>query len=307
MEKWTYDNIPDLTGKVIIVTGGNSGIGFHQVKAFAQNGATVIMASRSEQKAQIARKEIMQSNPRGTVEIMLLDLADLSSVRDFARRFKEKYDRLDVLVNNAGLMAIPYSKTKDGFEMQLGVNHLGHFALTGLLLDVIKATPGSRVVNVSSNAHKMGKIDFDNLMFEKGGYTPFKAYSQSKLANLLFTYELDRRFRQYNIQSMALAAHPGGAATNLWENIKQKLWFRILQPLVYLFLQSAQMGALPVIRAAVDPQARGSQYYGPHKGNKGYPVVVESNEASHNEEDARRLWEISEQLTGIKFNFSTNN
>ena len=304
MEKWTYKNIPDLRGKTVIVTGSNSGLGFHCVLGLAGKGATVIMASRSLEKAQKAREQLIEFfEIKGEIKIMHLDLSDLNSVREFAQKFKQEHDRLDILVNNAGIMAVPYQKTKDGFESQIGVNHLGHFALTGLLLDLIKSTPQSRVVNVSSNAHKIGKIYLDNLMFEKGGYTPFKAYSQSKLANLLFTYELQRRFEQHQIKAIAVAAHPGGAMTGLWRHMESKFFTRLLVALMKPFLQSALMGALPIIRAATDPQVKGGQYYGPHRGNTGYPVVVQSNKLSHDRELARRLWEISEELTGVKFVF----
>jgi NAD(P)-dependent dehydrogenase (short-subunit alcohol dehydrogenase family) len=201
-------------------------------------------------------------------------------------------------------MMNPYSLTKDGFESQMGTNHLGHFALTGLLIDLIKSTVGSRVVNVSSNAHKWGKMDFDNLLFEKGkDYTPMKAYGRSKLANLLFTYELQRRFDAGNIKSMAVAAHPGASMTNLGRHLEDKLLFKLLLPFAGLMTQDQASGALPQIRAAVDPGVKPSEYYGPDGFNqmKGAPIVVQSNEASHNLDDARKLWEESEKLTGVKF------
>jgi NAD(P)-dependent dehydrogenase (short-subunit alcohol dehydrogenase family) len=192
---WTADDIPDLTGKVILITGANSGIGYEAAKEFARNGAQTILACRNMSKAQAAAAQIQSEIPNGFVEIMQLDLSSLQSVREFATAVKENYARLDVLLNNAGIMMVPYGKTVDGFERQLGINHLGHFALTGLLLDLMLTTPGARVVNVSSLAHRGGEIDFDNLMFEGGqGYDRQAAYGRSKLANLLFTYELERKF-----------------------------------------------------------------------------------------------------------------
>ncbi|MCB9301900.1 MAG: SDR family NAD(P)-dependent oxidoreductase [Lewinellaceae bacterium] len=300
-EKWTTANMPDLSGKVIIVTGGNSGLGYESVKAFAEKGAEVILASRSLEKGQAAKAEI--GNTKGKIVVMPLDLMDFASIKDFAEQFKQNYSRLDVLLNNAGIMTTPYFLTKDGLEAQNGTNHFGHFALTGQLIGLIKSTPNSRVVNVSSNAHKSGKMDFDNLLFENGkDYTPMRSYGRSKLANLLFTYELQRRFQANHINSIAVAAHPGVSQTNLAKYLEGKFWFKMLRPLFVLLTQSAAQGALPQIRAAVDPNVKGGEYYGPHKGMTGFPVIVPSNAASHNVEDAQRLWEVSEQLTGAKFN-----
>lgn len=301
---WTTADIPDLNGKVIIVTGGNSGLGYESVKAFAPHGATVILASRSLDKGEQARKEILTKIPGGQIAVMPLDLSDLSSVRVFAADFKLKYHRLDVLLNNAGIMTTPYFLTKNGFEGQVGTNHLGHFALTGLLMGIIKSTPSSRVVNVSSMAHKQGSMNFENLLYENGkGYNPISAYGRSKLANLLFTYELQRKFSEKNIDSIALAAHPGVSRTNLARYLEDKLWFKVLYPLFPLFSQSAAMGALPQIRASVDPTVNGGAYYGPDgfRELKGYPVRVQSNKASHSLTDARKLWQISEELTKIKY------
>ena len=306
MIKWTIANIPDLTGKVIIVTGGNSGIGYESVKAFAQKGAEVILACRSVKKGEAAKAEIMKNNPAGKIEVMTLDLIDLSSVKNFADRFKENHSRLDVLLNNAGIMIPPYGLTKDGFESQIGTNHLGHFALTGLLIDLIVKTPGSRVVSTSSLAHKNGKMDFGNFLFDNGkDYTPMKAYGRSKLANLLFIYKLQQLFEANNFNSIAVAAHPGISQTNLMRFIEGKFYYRILKPLSSLFLQRAAMGALPQLRAAVDPNVKGGDYYGPDGFNemKGFPVKVKSNNTSQKIEDAKKLWELSEKLTGVSFNF----
>jgi len=304
MEKWTLKNMPDLNGKVIIVTGGNSGLGSESVKAFSGKGARVILASRSIEKGEAAKSKILDAGPSGTVDVMELDLMSLESVRTFVKEFIATYDRLDILMNNAGIMMTPYFETSDGFEAQMGTNHLGHFALTGLLLEQIKNTPGSRVINVSSNGHRFGNMDFENLLFEQGrGYTPTKAYGRSKLANLLFTYELQRRFEAHKIKASALAAHPGASRTNLDRYLKGKFWYYLLYPLAFLMTMNQSQGALPQIRASVDVKALGSQYFGPHRSMTGYPVVVKSNDASHNLEDARKLWEMSEKLTGISYKF----
>jgi NAD(P)-dependent dehydrogenase (short-subunit alcohol dehydrogenase family) len=303
-ENWTTEYIPDLDGKVIIVSGGNSGLGFWSVKAFAENGAEVILASRSKENGEKAKAEILKEVPEGKIEVAELDLADLESVRRFAKNFQKKYSQLDVLLNNSGIMTTPYFTTKDGFEGQVGTNHLGHFALTGLLYPLLKKTPKSRVVNVSSMAHKYGKMKFSNLLFEKGkGYSPIKAYGRSKLANLLFTYELQRFFELNKTDGISVAAHPGVSQTNLVRHLEDKLFFKILYPVFKFMIQNAKMGALPQIRASVDPHVKGGEYYGPNgfMELKGYPVKVKSNSASHKEEDARKLWEVSQKLTGVKF------
>ncbi len=303
-KKWTIKNIPDLKGKVIIVTGGNSGLGYESVKAFAQHGAEVILTSRSTEKGETAKSNI--GKVKGNITVLQLDLMDFASINSFTESFKKKYNRIDVLLNNAGIMTTPYFLTKDGLEAQCGTNHFGHFALTGQLFDVIKNTPDSRVVNVSSMAHKQGKMDFDNLLFENGkGYSPIKSYGRSKLMNLLFTYELQRKFEASGINSIAVAAHPGVSNTNLARYLEDKLIFKILKPLMSPFFQEAEKGALPEIRAAVDPTVKGGEYYGPNGfyEMKGYPVLVKSNAASHNLEDANKLWEISEKITGVKFEF----
>lgn len=304
--KWTVDDIPDLSGKVIIVTGGNSGLGYESVKAFAAKNATVILTSRTVEKGEKARNEIVAELHSADIQVMQLDLADLRSIREFAGQFAKKYRRLDILLNNAGIMMTPYQQTKDGFESQVGTNHLGHFALTGLLLDLIRTTENSRVVNVSSNAHKWGKMDFDNLLFENGkDYSPTNAYGRSKLANLLFTYELQSRLKEHKINSMALAAHPGISLTNLARHLEDKWWYNLMMLFSGLITQKAEYGALPQIRAAVDPRAEGGSYYGPNGFNqmKGDPVVVESSKASHDKEDAMKLWAVSERLTGVNYKF----
>lgn len=303
-ENWTKANIPDLTGKVIIVTGGNSGLGYESVKAFAENGAEVILASRSAEKGEAAKKAM--GEVKGNISVLKLDLMDFASIKNFTEKFQQKYNRLDVLLNNAGIMTTPYFLTKDGLEAQMGTNHFGHFLLTGLVFNLIKNTPDSRIVNVSSMAHKQGKMDFGNLIFENGkGYSPIKSYGRSKLANLLFTYELQRRMEAGGIKSIAVAAHPGVSSTNLFQYLERKMAFKILKPLFSLFFQEQSMGALPQIRASVDENVKGGEFYGPGGFNelKGYPVLVQSNTASHNLQNAAKLWEISEKITGISYSF----
>ena len=303
-KNWTTDDIPDLTGKVIIVTGSNSGLGFEEAKEFARKGAQTILACRSMDKAKAALAQMLAAVPNAPAEIMHLDLASQESVHQFVSEFKKKYAKLDVLVNNAGIMMVPYSTTEDGFESQFGTNHLGHFALTGLLIDSLLNTSGSRVVNISSYAHHIGSMDFTNLMYEGGnGYSSTRAYGRSKLANLLFTYELQRRFEAIGADAIAVASHPGSSHTNLTSHIENKWYSKLLNTLLEPMAQSAAMGALPTIRAAVDPNVKGGQYYGPDgfMEQRGYPAVVTSNRASHEATDARQLWQVSEQLTGVRY------
>ena len=303
-EIWTTADIPDLTGKVIIITGANSGIGYEAAKEFVRKGAQTILACRNLEKAQAALDQIQAEIPGGQAEIMRLDLASLTSVRQFADQFTDQYNRLDVLLNNAGIMMVPYDTTEDGYERQFGTNHLGHFALTGLLIDLLVETPSSRVINVSSTAHWFGKMDFDHLMYDGGKkYSPPGAYGRSKLANLLFTYELERRFEAIGANTIAVAAHPGTSETNLGVHLQEHWVYKFLRPITDRMSQSAAMGALPIIRAAVDLSVQGGQYFGPDGpiGMKGYPVMVSSNKASHNLEDAQQLWEVSEELTGVKY------
>lgn len=301
---WTTNRMPDLTGKVFIVTGANSGIGYEAAKAFARKRARVVLACRNQEKAKVALQQLKFEILGAAAEIMLLDLANLDSVRRFAAAFKAKYDRLDVLVNNAGIMMVPYDTTVDGFERQFGTNHLGHFALTGLLIDELLATPGARVVNVSSGGHRIGTMDFDNLMFDGGdGYSPMRAYGRSKLANLLFTHELQRRFDAIGADAMATAAHPGVSETNLGNHLQDGILFKLMSPLSNRMMQSAAMGALPTIRAAVDPDAQGGDYYGPggFMQQTGFPVNVKASKAAHNSADMQRLWQVSKGYTGVDF------
>jgi NAD(P)-dependent dehydrogenase (short-subunit alcohol dehydrogenase family) len=290
-----------LTGKVIIVTGANVGLGYESAKEFARKGAQTVMACRNMERGNAALARIKTEIPNAKAELMQLDLAGLKSVHRFTVEFKSKYSRLDVLLNNAGIMMVPHWKTEDGFEKQFGVNHLGHFALTGLLIDLILKTPSARVVNVSSTAHRFGKMNWDNLMFENDGYGRMRAYGRSKLSNLLFTYELQRRFERAGVDCISVVAHPGIADTELGRYIEDKLSWRFLS--IFFREHSAAMGALPQIRASVDPNVKGGEYYGPVRssGRIVHPVLVKSSKRSHNIEDARRLWQESERLTGVKW------
>lgn len=309
---WSENDIGNLKDKVIIVTGGNSGLGYEDVKVFYKYGAMVILACRNMEKGLAAKRRIKEElenvdMEKGSIDVMELDLASLNSIRQFAARFKAKYNRLDILLNNAGIMITPYGLTEDGFEQQIGVNHLGHFALTGLLFDLLKSTPDARVVTISSNAHKAGSMPFKNFMFDDGeGYKPFKSYARSKLCNLLFAYELQRRINQTVYDIRSLGAHPGGAKTDLGRHVEDRKSTKIIMNVMGKVIQSAYDGALPGIRAALDVKALGGEYYGPSgfMETKGKPVLVDSNHLSHNKILAKRLWRESERLTGITFDFS---
>ncbi|GAA3996246.1 SDR family NAD(P)-dependent oxidoreductase [Deinococcus rubellus] len=294
---WSEADIPDQSGKVAIVTGANSGLGYETARALALHGATVIMACRNLDKATQAAEQIRALNPAGQVEVMHLNLADLASVRSFADEFKARYPHLDLLINNAGIMVPPQGTTQQGFEMQFGVNHLAHFALTGLLIGLLNKTPGARIVSVSSTAHRFGHIDFADLNWKDRAYNAWQAYGQSKLANLLFIDELQRKLDAAGQTTLAVAAHPGYAATGLQgEGGGMQLANR-------LFAQSQAMGALPTLYAATAPQVRGGQYFGPSglAELSGAPEQVESNARSHNKNDAQRLWQVSEELSGVQF------
>lgn len=293
-----------LAGKTAIITGANSGIGLEAMKVFIDQGARVIMAVRNEEKGAAARTSILNDRPRAQIEIMHLDLANLTSVHSFAAAVNERFDSLELLINNAGVMTPPYSKTKDGFEMQFGSNHLGHFALTGLLLPLLAKTEESRVVTLSSLAHKGALIDFDNLD-GANGYKPMKFYGQSKLANLLFAQELDKRLKQNGLPTISIACHPGISATNLFKFGKRDAP-EFLKSLAHRFLQPPAMGALPTIFAAMDPHLKGGEYIGPDgKGQrKGYPALDTPHASAKDAAVSAKLWDISEQLTGIRFSFS---
>lgn len=300
--KWTVADIPDQAGRVAVVTGANTGIGFHTAAALAGTGATVVLAVRNPDKGREAASRITAQHPKAAVVIQRLNLTSLRAIRESADEIKSAHQRVDLLVNNAGVCYTDKSRTQDGFELQFGTNHLGHFALTGLLLERLLPVDGSRVVTVSSVGHRtMAKIHFEDLQSERS-YNRVKAYGQSKLANLLFTYELQRRLALNGAPTVALAAHPGGSKTELLRNMPA--WIRPPAQMVWnVWAQSAQMGALPTLRAATDPAAQGGQYYGPDRilENHGHPKVVRSSRQSHDEALQRRLWAVSEELTGVAF------
>jgi NAD(P)-dependent dehydrogenase (short-subunit alcohol dehydrogenase family) len=304
--RWTLDDIPDQAGKLAVITGGNSGIGYEAALALAGKGAHVILTVRSEEKRRAAVEAIERAHPGAAVEALALDLSDLGSVRRFAAAFLDRFTALPVLINNAGVMAIPYARTADGFEMQLGTNHLGHFALTGLLLPAILAAPGARVVTVSSSAHAPGKIDFTNLDGARS-YSAWATYSQSKLANLLFAYELQRRLEAAGASAISVACHPGWAATNLQAAGPRmrgsRLGVRLSELANRLFAQSAAEGALPTLYAATAPDVKGGDYIGPVElfGSRGAPGKARSSARSHDGATAARLWQVSRQLTGVGY------
>ena len=300
---WSVQDIPDQTGRVIVITGANSGTGFAAAKVLAAKGATVILACRNDAKAQAAVQAIRAAHPAAAVETVTLDLGSMASIRAAAGEILTRHGRLDLLLNNAGVMVPPAGKTTEGFETQFGTNHLGHFALTGLLLERLRSTPGARIVTMSSGAHKIGKMQFEDLHFERG-YKPWAAYGQSKLANLLFTYELQKRLAKAGDATLAVASHPGWARTELQRTSFQNGLGKWFYGCFARFLsQDAHHGALPLLRAALDPTAQGGDYYGPGGCMEfiGAPVKVKSNEHSHNTANQQRLWQVSEQLTGVSF------
>lgn len=304
-QRWTAADIPDLTGKRAIVTGATSGLGLVMATELAAHGAAVTLAARNAQRAQAAKEHILAAHPTARLDIALVDVASLTSIRAFATAWLAKNKKLDILVNNAGTMAIPtHQLTEDGFELQFGTNHLGAFALTVLLMPALRKTPGARVVAVASNAHRPSSIDFDDLMRKKK-YTAWGAYGQSKLANLLFTRELQRRFVEAKVDAIAVAGHPGWASTNLVASGPMKdrgpfvKWLARLGG--HLGSQSAEMGALPMLYVATASGVAGNDYFGPHRMSelKGYPAPARRVPAALNDDDARRLWTASESLTGI--------
>ncbi|WP_411114149.1 SDR family NAD(P)-dependent oxidoreductase [Streptomyces sp. 029-5] len=295
-EKWTTANIPDQRGRVAVVTGANTGLGYETAKALAERGASVVLAVRNATKGEQAAARMT-----GDVTVQALDLTSLDSVRTAAAALRSRFDRIDLLINNAGVMYTPKQTTRDGFETQFGTNHLGHFALTGLLLDLMLPVPGSRVVTVSSTGHRIrAAIHFDDLQWERS-YGRAAAYGQSKLANLMFTYELQRRLAAHGT-TVAVAAHPGMSSTELARNTPAALRLPLtwLAPLI---TQTPAMGALPTLRAATDPAVLGGQYYGPGGRNeiKGHPRLVTSSPQSYEAGVQQRLWAVSEDLTGVTF------
>jgi NAD(P)-dependent dehydrogenase (short-subunit alcohol dehydrogenase family) len=303
MAKWTTADIPDQTGRVAVITGANTGLGYETALALAAKGAQVVLAVRNLDKGKDAAARITATSPQADVALQELDLTSLESVRAAADQLRSEHDRIDLLINNAGVMWTPKSTTKDGFELQFGTNHLGHFAFTGLLLDRLVPVAGSRVVTVSSMGHRIrADIHFDDLQWERG-YNRVAAYGQAKLANLLFTYELQRRLAPHGT-TIAAAAHPGGSRTELTRNLPAVVE-RIATPVFGLISQDAASGALPQLRAATDPGVLGGQYYGPDGFGelRGHPKIVGSSAKSHDVAVQRRLWAVSEELTGVVYPF----
>lgn len=299
-KNWSAKDIPSQNGKIIVITGANSGLGLGTAKELLRKGAKVVMAIRDLEKGKHAVKEIRNAIPNANVEMLKLDLSDLNSVREFAETYKKKYDQLDILINNAGvMMPVKRFETKQGFEGQFGVNHLGHFVLTKELMPVLENTPNARIVTLSSLVAKIkkGKIYWDDLHFEKS-YDKMASYAQSKLSNMMFGIELDRRLRASNSNTISVLAHPGYTATNLQKHMG--LQGKILN---ILLAQKVEMGILPTLRAATDPVVKGGQYYGPAKMNnwRGYPVLNEPNPVALVSDNTTRLWNISEKLTKTIF------
>ncbi|MFZ6005646.1 MAG: oxidoreductase [Actinomycetota bacterium] len=305
MAKWTASDIPDLTGRTIVITGANSGLGLRSAEALAAHGAHVVMACRNAEKAAAALESVKAQATGAAPEVVALDLSSLRSVRDCAADLVGRVGKVDVLMNNAGIMAVPKSKTEDGFESQIGTNHLGHFALAGLVLPALLAARDPRVVTVSSNAHKFGRMHLDDLSFERTHYSRWRAYGQSKLANLLFSGELQRRATASGTSLTSVAAHPGYAATNLTSG--PATGASLLKPFLALGDKLAgqpdHMGALPQLYAATMPDVMADDYWGPDsfREQRGHPTRVGRTKHASDTEAARTLWELSEQLTGVRY------
>jgi NAD(P)-dependent dehydrogenase (short-subunit alcohol dehydrogenase family) len=301
-EDWTADRIPDQSGRTAVVTGANSGLGLVTARELARKGAAVVLACRNLEKGESARTEVEAHAPGAQLVLEELDLASLDSVREFAERFRAGHQGLDLLINNAGVMASPRRSTADGFELQFGTNHLGHFALTAQLIGEMEGREDARVVTLSSGAHRIGRIAFDNLGGDRR-YFRWRAYGQSKLANLLFAIELDRRLRGAGSTVKSLAAHPGYAATNLQFAGPPAVDAAVMHVGNRLLAQSDEMGALPTLYAATEPGLEGGTFCGPDGflEQRGHPKPVAPNRAARDEQVARRLWEVSEQMTGVRF------
>jgi len=302
MAHWNSEQIPDQRGRIALVTGANNGLGLEATRALARKGASVIMACRNTGKGEEARRQLLAEQPQADLRVVTLDTSSLASVAACATQLGTELPRLDLLINNAGIMATPHECSVDGFELQLATNHLGHFALTGRLLPKLLGTPGSRIVAVSSTAAQMGKIDFDDLMGEKR-YDPWKAYGQSKLANLMFALELQRRLSAQGATTQALAAHPGASSTGLFSTPGAGFVKRFLTPLLGFMFQPASHGAWPLLYAATAAEAQPGGYYGPNgfKEMKGFPAPALIVKQAQDQAAARRLWEVSEALVGVRF------
>jgi NAD(P)-dependent dehydrogenase (short-subunit alcohol dehydrogenase family) len=304
-QRWTATDIPDQRGRTAVITGANAGLGFETAKLLAQHGATIVLACRNPHKAADAAARIATAAPSAEVSTLQLDLASQASIHRAATQLRTDWPPIDLLINNAGGMRPRHRLTEDGFELTLATNHLGPFAFTGLILDRLLAVPGSRVVTVASIGHRRGTINFDDLHFQRG-YRYQTAYFQSKLANLLFTYELQRRLAAAGAPTIAVAAHPGNARTEFGRELSPLVRVAMsprLRMLTWWLLQSPQMGALSTVRAAVDPEVRGGDYYGPPGRAQftGYPTRVQATPASHDPQAQHRLWQESERLTGVTY------
>ena len=297
---WRLEQVLDQAGRIAIVTGANIGLGYETALALAGKGCSVVLACRNMAKATEAKACILARFPHANIECMLLDLLSLRSVHEFAAAYAVNHQKLDLLINNAGIMMPPYALSEDGVESQFAANYLGHFALTGLLLPLIANAAGARVVSLSSLAHRWSGIHFDDINFTKG-YDKRQAYGQSKFACLMFAYELQRRLSKTGASAISVAAHPGVSSTNLFQNLSALA--RLFTPLLSMVFQSAEAGALPILYAALGDDIVGGNYCGPRSMNemRGAPVKVRSNRDSHNEAVATRLWSISEEMTGVRF------
>ena len=295
MDKWNMEEVPSQQGKVATVTGSNSGIGYYTTLALVKKNVEVVMACRNMQKAEEAKAKILQQHPAAKMKLMMLDLSSQNDVRRFAHEFQLQFDKLALLINNAGIMMSPYKLTEDAFENQLATNYLGHFALTGLLLPVLANTSNSRVVTLTSISYKWSEIKFDDFHF-KHGYNKRKAYGQSKRACLMFAFELQRRFLMANYNILSIAAHPGLCKTNL-----DQYFPALIRPLGSLFLQPAQKGALSILYAALSDDVKGGEFIGPNgfQQIRGYPINVDADEYANNKEVSKRLWDASEEMTKV--------
>lgn len=301
MSDFILKEVPSQKGRIGLVTGANTGLGYETAKGLASTGMKVVMACRNLEKAEDAKEKILKTHPDSDIAVMNVDLASMKSVREFAGDYLKLYDRLDILVNNAGIMVPPYSKTEDGLESQLAINYFSHFLLTGLLFRIIVNTPGSRIVTLASNAHKKAQINFDDLNWEKG-YRPLKAYRQSKLACLLFAFELNRRIKNRKFGTLSVAAHPGLSITKLVRHFPKWLLFAG-QPLTKIITHPPDKGALPILYAALGSNVKGGEYFGPQGYNEwtGNPGRAKSLPQSHDQSTAEKLWKLSEKITGVSF------
>lgn len=301
MSQFSISEVASQVGRIALVTGANTGLGYETAKGLASTGMKVVMACRDIEKADEAKAKILKVHPQSDIVVMIVDLSKMQSVREFAGNYLNLYNRLDILVNNAGIMVPPYSKTEDGLESQMAVNYFSHFLLTGQLFKIISNTAGSRIVTLASNAHKKAKINFDDLNWEKG-YKPLKAYGQSKLACLIFAFELNRRIKNRNLRTLSVAAHPGLSITELVRHFPK--WLLLLgKPITGLITHTPDKGAIPTLYAALGNDVQGGEYFGPQGYAEwtGKPGRAKSFPQSHDLSTAEKLWKLSEQITGVSF------